>query len=163
MRRQPATSRRRGYTLIELAVVLSTIGLLIIIVGVTARSVLIDTRDREAEASLQQVLLAEQGFAQRFGTYTAFERDLDGLTQVTVTNDPSDDASVVSVAVGVNGTLGLAVRRNNDECLLVRVASIDGGGAITRPSLKRYACAGVSALGASEDEDTAARTSSRTT
>ena len=157
-------SHRLGYSLIELVVVLATISLLTIIAGVGAYTVLEDTQQNTARAAIHEVLLTEKVFSESWGGYTSYTDELSGPADLTLVNGVSNDSSEISIAVGTDGILGLAVRRSTQECLFIRASSLASGGEVTALDSaiqKGIVCEGAGALSAKEGENLEARDTPR--
>lgn len=137
--------KRRGYSLVELTVVLVVIAALTALAGMLSVAVLRDNTGRQAETNAWRVLAAEQSHAQKWGSYSATGNNLT-VEGLTVTTGPSDHPTVVSVALGVNGSLGIAVWRDEERCVLVQARSLAAGGAVTQPPGRAVTCHGQEAL-----------------
>jgi type II secretory pathway pseudopilin PulG len=141
----------RGYTIIEIAVVIFIIGIFGVMVAIGAVAVLDTQTENLSSAHAQDVVLAQQNFAQRYGTYTGFPSDLPEADGYVVVTEESADATQVSVAVGVAGTLGVAVRTDDETCVHYRVPSLATGGSAVPVDLgPSSVCAGEEALPSGE-------------
>lgn len=142
---------RRGYTVIEIAVVVFIIGVFGVMVAIGALSVADSEAEKLAAAHAADAIAEQQRFAQRFGTYTGHPADLAAADGYDVVVDESSDHTQVSVALGESGTLGVAVRRNDSECLHWRVGALAAGGGVAEVTLAANAvCTGEEALPANE-------------
>lgn len=140
--------RTRAFTLLEVIVTLVLLG----IVGATAvagtTAFLDRTRDTEARAALDNVVLLQQSFANGFGTYASEPADLKVGRDLEVVpgGDLSDSGSTISMSVSDQGSLGLAVLSDSGTCLLRSVTALDAGAeTITRP-VTGEPCTGQAAL-----------------
>lgn len=141
---------RKGFTLLEIVVTLVLLGI-ISGIGVTGtRAFLGRTSDSQAVATLDRVVLAQQSFANSFGGYASLPDDLTRLVRDTsLVSSPqvSDDPEVVSLAVGENGTLGLAVRSNSGMCYLRSITALNvGAQTVDAEAGEDQACNGAEAL-----------------
>lgn len=143
---------RRGYTLMEVVIAFVLIGVIGAAIGVASTTLLDDSRDRRSEATIQRVVLAEQEFAQQHGSFTAYTPEL-SVQDAHLTSGISNAADEVAVALGVDGTLGLAVRRSGETCVLVQVPALDAGGGTKHWRSARASCRGSDALPSDEAED----------
>lgn len=145
----------------EMVVTLVIIGLMTAAIGVGTRTLLTDSESRAAESNIQRVLLAEQRFAVRNGGYSAFVDDLGPVREVVLVNESSQAPEEVSVALGADGTLGLAARRDAEVCVLLRAGRLDGDGSTRTWTRSDAPCTGAEALPSTEAEDLDAATQSR--
>lgn len=144
--------RRRGYTLMEVVVTFLIIGFIGVAMGVASTTLLDDSKARSSEAAAQQVLLAQRSFAELHGSYTAYTAELT-VKELHLTNGISNTPEEVSVALGTNGTVGLAVRRSGETCVLVQAPALDAGGGAKHWRSNRASCRGGDALPSDEPED----------
>lgn len=153
---------RRGFSLLELVFVFIAVALVGIILALTTSDVFENNSQRRADGHANEVLVAAQGFAQRHGGYSGYPGDYGRFDGFDVVVGPSDGPDQVSVALGEKGTLGVAVRRSDDVCVLWRAVDLAAGGGSERMSPpKTAACDGAEALG-SEALATGSGTASRT-
>lgn len=153
--------RRRAFSLIELVVVLVLIGLLAVIAYVTYSKASAHANNGNAAGQLHRVVSAELAFAGAYGQYASYPGDLSGngvgghgLTIVT-TPQISTGPTVVSVAVGADGTLGVAVRATTGLCILERISSPANGASASAPTLPpTQPCDGQGALAAGDAAQT---------
>lgn len=152
--------RGRGFSLIELVVALSILGLVGFITAISVSNVLSRNEDRRAEANAQLVALAQQRFSQRYGGYTGYPADLSGIKDVTVISGESRNPDEVSITVGVNGSVGMAVRKDAATCLLYTLGGPGTGlrGLTRADATSSELCIGASGLPATEAEATDAQT-----
>lgn len=145
-------NNRRGYSLIEMAVVLVVISILTGLVAAASIVLFDDTETRESESNAWLVLIAQQRYAQTNGSYTTNPDALGDVAGVGITTGPSDKPDIVSVAIGERGSLGLAVRRDGGRCVLLQAKALDAGGAVVRPTANSVTCHGQEALPGLEPE-----------
>lgn len=152
--------RSRGFSLLELVFVFIAIAVVGIVLALTTTDVLESNARRRADRHGGEVVIAQQSFAQRYGTYTGYPPDLGRFSDFDVVLGPSDGPDEVSIAVGVRGTAGVAVRRDENVCLMWKVIDLASGGGSKRLSPPRTAvCDGAEALGSEPLHPTAATTS----
>lgn len=155
-----APVKRRGYTLTEMVVVFFLVASMAAAIGAGTVTLLRDTTSRQAESAIQRVLIAEQSFARRHGGYTAFPDEI-SVAKVSIVASPSDAPDAVSAALGVEGSLGLAVRRSDEVCVLLQAGSLDSGRGVKSWTSARSSCDGSDALPLDEAEDPEARSTPR--
>lgn len=152
---------RRGFSLLELVFVFIAVAVVGIVLALTTADVLDTNAQRRADNHANEVLVAEQRFAQRHGGFTGYPADLGRFEDFDVIVGPSDGPDEVSIALGERGTLGVAVRRGDDHCVLWKAVDLAAGGGSQRLDPPRSAaCDGIEALG-SEPADASSATSSR--
>jgi hypothetical protein len=97
-------------------------------IGAFSFKVLIDwTNDTSAKANNDRVAMLQQVFAKDWGAYTPYGNDIVGVgNDLTLVDNggASTDSSVVSIAVGTDGSLGLATMSPSQECLRLRGYSL---------------------------------------
>jgi prepilin-type N-terminal cleavage/methylation domain-containing protein len=143
--------KRRGYTLIELIMVMAITGIFGVVVTIAAREVLDSESSKVADSNAQDVISKEQQFSQKYGSFTGFPEDITPARGYVLVTGTSRGPKEVSVALGENGTLGVAAMRDGDTCVHYRVVALDAGGGSSRLSLgESAACRGEEALPASE-------------
>lgn len=145
--------QRRGMTTTELIVVFVAISIVGMITAMAAVSVLDATKNRRADANVTEVLLAEQRFAAKWGQFTGRPEDLDDFDGFVVVEDPSTQPDEVSVAVGTQGSLGIAAKRG-DLCVTILAGAPDAGGGTRHRELDTdQACDGANAFEGDETEE----------
>jgi prepilin-type N-terminal cleavage/methylation domain-containing protein len=125
-----ATRRRSAFTLIEVSAVVLIMGLLSGIMIVGAVKATSDTEAQQATLALASVTAVQADFAARYGGYTAWAADLRLPDGPFVTNGPSEGLRSVSLALGVDGTLGMAVSDRADQCVLQTIRPVVAGGQV---------------------------------
>jgi len=147
---------RAAFTLIELIVTLIILGIIIAIMAINIlQPFMVSTHEKSAKATLSRVQTAEQLFARDWGSYSAWSSDLSGVgADVTILNaSVSHKPTEVSVAVGVNGTLALAVAIDASTCVFRQVEAVSEGGGSTEPTVNAAAlCSAQAALPAGESQ-----------
>jgi prepilin-type N-terminal cleavage/methylation domain-containing protein len=144
---------RHGFSMVELVVTMVVVAIVTVTVTMGSTAVLDENNNRAAQSNVQRVLIAQQTFATKYGTYTGFPDDLGQLTDIEVSSEVSDDPSVVSIALGVDGTIGIASRRDERTCVMVAAAAAAAGGAITVFDTEPQACDAAAALGSEAEAD----------
>lgn len=154
------SNSRRGFSLLELVFVFVAVAVVGIVLALTTTDVLESNEQRRAEGYANEVLVVAQGFAQRYGGFSGYPGDYGRFEDFDVVTGPSDGPEEVSVALGESGTLGVAVRRSDDTCVMWRATDLAAGGGSKRISVPRTAaCDGVEALGAEPVAGASATTS----
>jgi prepilin-type N-terminal cleavage/methylation domain-containing protein len=144
--------RRRttaAFTLVELILVLAVLGLIASIVFSSMSSSRRGHREAMAAVTLNEAVLAQVTFAGTYGTYTGWPADLDLPGDLRATARPSTGPNEVSLALGVDGSVGIAVKVDDGRrCLARRLSSFSAQGpSATMVDLGDDAlCSGVSAL-----------------
>lgn len=126
---------RRGFTLLE---TIATVVLLVTI-SVAVTTVYMQVRnqgyERLGRARLETVLQAEYALMANGARFSDNPDDLRALTAGTpVTGNASVDADTVSIALGEDGSLGLAVSLPSGGCVLAAVSSPTDGLVTTYPT-----------------------------
>lgn len=120
--------RRRGFTLLELAITISILGLLSAGLVYAVGAVTATISAREAETLMDRVATAEMNFASVYGSYTAQPTDLTGLgRELIVVSGRATGFGQVSVALGDDGTLGIAAVDDRDRCIARYLTSLEAG------------------------------------
>jgi prepilin-type N-terminal cleavage/methylation domain-containing protein len=127
---------RRGFTLLELSVTVVIAGI-VATMGVVAVGALRDTTQaRQAESLLDTVAMSQYRFALDYGRYTPLPEDLSLADRtLTVVATPSMSMFHVSIAVGSQGTLAMAVSDGADGCFARRVGQLGNGAETTAVDL----------------------------
>lgn len=140
-----------GFTMIEMIVAVSAV----LVLAAAALFTFADVEDRGhaigAAAALDTVVVAQQGLAADFGSYTSWPSDLPvaGAALDLRTGGSSTAVGEVAMVVGTRGTLALATMDDVGRCHLVRVAPVAQGGGVTQVSAAQE-CAAEAALPAGE-------------
>lgn len=137
---------RCGYSLIEMAIVLTVIAALTGLLAAASLALYNDTKNRSAETNAWLVLASQQRHAQAYGSYTDNPEDLTEVGSVVVTAGPSDGPNVASIAVGTAGSVGIAVLRDGERCVLLQAKALDAGGEVATPKGATSTCHGQEAL-----------------
>lgn len=143
----------RAFTLVEMGATIALFG----IIGAIAAGVYVTSvgshQVAAAEVLLGDVVAAQKELAANFGSYTTWASDLGAVaSNASLLSDGMSSAQdEVSMAVGTEGTLGLAVLVDADRCVLWRVASLSSGGRQLETDLKDGTCAGAHALPVGEE------------
>lgn len=146
-------TRHHAMTTIEVMLVFAAIAIVGVITALSAVAVLDSSEERKGEANAQQVLLAQQQFASKYGSYTGRPEDLGEFEEFAVTEDPSNAPDEISITVSTSGNLGIAVLQE-DACIVILAGSpASGGGARTSTDSNDYACDGANAFGSDESEE----------
>lgn len=152
----PLPRCRRAFSLIELTVVLVILTVILALAFSSLASTTAHHDDTLAVTNLDDVVLAEVRFAMSSGTFTSHPADLRLSDGLSVTRASSSGSSEVSVAVGVNGTLGVAVwSPTRGVCHARRITTVSA----SQPTVVRVAvpagaaCAGAAALPQGEAAD----------
>lgn len=117
----------RGFTLLEIVVTLVILTILMGIAIVGFSRLVNWVADNSANTNNNRVALTQQNFAKDWGNYTSYGEDiLDVGNDISIMENgaPSTNPNQVSVAVGVNGDLGLATMSTSGACQRLRVTSI---------------------------------------
>lgn len=131
----------------ELVTTMFVVGVLTVVVSMGSKSVLESNENRAADANVDRVLLAQQTFANLYGSYTGFPSDLGLIDGLTATVDISDGPSVVSIALGTAGTLGIAAKQDDNICIMISAEPLAAGGKVTKYESTGQACNASSVLG----------------
>jgi prepilin-type N-terminal cleavage/methylation domain-containing protein len=147
----PLRARRRGYTLIELIMVIAITGIFGVVVTIAAREVLDSETSKVADSNAQDLISKQLQFSQKYGSFTGFPEDIPAVGSYVIVTSTSRGPKEVSVALGVDGTLGVAAMRDGDTCVHYRVTALEAGGGSSRLSLgESAACRGEEALPSGE-------------
>jgi prepilin-type N-terminal cleavage/methylation domain-containing protein len=141
--------RRRGFSLIEFVVAVVILVVLAAIGTFTYRAIINKSANVSAESSIGRVEQSELGFATSFGFFTPDPTDLQPApgNDITLTTGNSTGPSVVSIAVGTDGSLGIAALSTSGSCETENVADASSGQQPTLTTLaSSAACSGASAL-----------------
>ena len=152
--------RLRGNSLIELAVVFIGISIVGVVLALTTTDAISDSEVKRADQHADRVVILQQRFAQQHGSYTGYPPDLGRIEDFDVTVEPSPGPDVVSIALGEDGTLGVAARRDERNCIIWRVYDLAAGGGSERVEGDGSTCDGTQALG-DEPEAAGGSTTSR--
>jgi type IV pilus assembly protein PilA len=139
--------RDEGFTLVELMVVITIIGVLVVIAIPSFLSFRRTAQDRDAQSTLVN--------AEKMVTAVALEHDgmpsnaellallpgIDGTFTWTVTLDPSTGPQVVSIEEDEGTEVGMAVRSRSGSCFYLRVRTT--GPSIRHASDSADDCVGV--------------------
>lgn len=142
--------RRRAFTLVEIVV---TVVVASIIAGIVAASALTATgraEDELTQGALRRFVVLEQQVASTWGSYTPLPADLSVPRDELQPVAGVAGAGQVSIAVGDDGTLGLATLNGNGDCHGLRVSSVETGGEQTEVLVDDEPCDAVAVLPAGE-------------
>jgi prepilin-type N-terminal cleavage/methylation domain-containing protein len=126
---------KRGFSILEMIAAL--VILLVVSIGVVTVYVQVRNQgyERLGRARLETVLQAEYARVVSGGVFSDEPADLRALTSdVSLTTGASFDPATVSIALGEDGSLGLAVALPNDDCLLAGVSSPTAGLTVLYPA-----------------------------
>lgn len=139
---------RRGFTLYEMIVVFIVASILSLIGVSVMRATAAKLHRTDAEGAVQQVIEAELRFAAIHGAFTSWPGDLPGVDRsITVLDTASVEPGEVSIAVGVDGTLGVASLAADGFCVVRQIQPVLDGAQITSITLAAgAACDGRSGL-----------------
>jgi hypothetical protein len=154
--------RSRGNSLIELAVVFIGIAIVGVVLAVTTTDAISDSEVKRADQNADRVVVLQQRFAQQHGSYSGYPQDLGRVEGFNLTTEASSGPDVVSIALGEQGTLGVAARRDDRNCVVWRVYDLSSGGGAERIEADGSSCDGTEALG-DEPEMADGATASRAT
>jgi type II secretory pathway pseudopilin PulG len=119
---------RRAMTVTELIVAFILLGLLAALAGFGVTQIAERSRAETASTALVVVFDAQVQFAGIYGTYTPSAGDLElPSTEITVVDRPSLGPSEVSIAVGTDGTLALALENVDGGCVGILASSLGAG------------------------------------
>lgn len=129
-RDRPSTTGR-AFTLLEVVVVFVMLGIVAAFVVPTLRAV-VDRGDRQyAAASVEQVRVAELGWAATDGRYTTVASNLPPLRGLQVVTSSSAGPDQVSVAVGDDQSVGIAALAEDGTCLAAWMTAPDPAATLT--------------------------------
>src|SRR5438132_11832354 len=114
--RHPGTEGRRGFTLIELRIVIAIIGLLVSMISAAAVFILTRGKQTQLRVEISQISVAMEQFKQRFGVYPpsrlklcenfnsygSTQFDLDSVAFITKMF-PNIDINIWKVGIDWNG------------------------------------------------------------
>jgi prepilin-type N-terminal cleavage/methylation domain-containing protein len=145
--------RPRAFSLIEMVCVIAIIGLLVGVGVANWTQLTGHQKNSRADANLDRVAVTEAQVAKDWNTYTALGSDLaDVGADLTLLNGGrSTGETQVSLAVGDQGSLGMAVLSATKVCHLRLLAALSAGGGSTVVSAPAGAnCAASSAFTGTE-------------
>lgn len=122
--------QRRGFTMLEVVATFVLLGILAALATSGLSRAIARSDDAAAAASLDRVLLSQRTFANAFGEYASLPTDLRDLGRdVVVLADPtpSTGSTEISIAVGEDGTLGVAVQSKTGTCIVRKVTPLSAG------------------------------------
>lgn len=117
MRATPARHLLRAMSAIEIAVALVIAAMLATASFASFQQIRDTSAETTARGAIEQVVIAEYGYAQRTGVFTADPVALDVPGTVTVIGGVSEGPEQVSVAVTEDGELVLAALASNGTCV----------------------------------------------
>lgn len=149
----------RAFTLVEAVVAAALAAILAAAALATLTKVSGQAVAAEARANLDRVVVAQQRFAALYGTYTPLPADLGDLGgDLTTTTGVSTGPNLVSIAVGTDASLAVAVGDSRGNCHARRVDALDAGAAAADVTVAGP-CVAAAALGGAAPVD--ARTARR--
>lgn len=129
---------RRGFTLVEIAIVLTVSASLLLASAFTARSALVRNDRGQADLAIDRVVQAQVGHAAVHGLYaysaSGDDSELAGKLpeslsrDLTLTHGMSTSPNVVSLAVGTEQTLVVAIQLADRSCRWRVTPSFASGG-----------------------------------
>lgn len=137
----------RGFSLVEVIVALLLLSMAGLLLTQVVAPMMRTSSDQVSAAGAQLVALRERQFATRYGGYTGFPDDLAELEGVFVTDGTADGPDEVSIALGDQGSLGLAARLS-EGCRFWLLEPAASGGELLDLGDLGEACHGASAIGA---------------